>query len=222
MVVVGVCGSGLPAILYATAQTQISSSVAGLLNALTPIFAFILGVTFFSKKFRWSQLLGITLGFLGTLIIFFSRGTSNEQFPIFFGLLLVLATFCYGVSANTVSSKLKSLHPLVISTLSFSVIGPWALIYILTTDFISITASGDANYSLMALLTLSLVGTFGANILFFKLIQITDAVFSSSVSFITPVVALGWGFVDGEHISLNFILALVMILSGVFMVKFSK
>ena len=222
LIIVGICGSGLPATLYAIAQTQISSSVAGLLNALTPIFAFILAVTLFGKKFKWQQLLGITLGFLGTLFIFFSRSDGNEQFPVFFGLLIVLATFCYGVSANTVASKLKGLHPLVISTLSFSVIGPWALIYLCTTDFISITLAGEANLSLMALLTLSLVGTFGANILFFKLIQITDAVFSSSVSFITPIVALGWGFVDGEHISLYFFMALILILSGVFMVKFSK
>jgi len=222
LIIVGLCGSGLPALLYATAQTEISSSVAGLLNALTPIFAFLLGVAFFGKRFQIKQLLGITLGFSGTLIIFFSRGNGNEQFPILMGMLLVLATLCYGISANTVASKLKGLHPLVISTLSFAVIGPWALGYLLTTDFIPVTLTGEANVSLISLLTLSLVGTFGANILFFKLIQITDAVFSSSVSFITPIVALGWGFLDGEYISLYIMLALALILSGVFMVKFSK
>jgi len=170
--------------------------------------------------------MGIGLGFLGTLMIFFTRGEHSggtEGFPISYGLMIVLATLFYGISANVVASKLNGVNPLVISTISFSLIGPWALMYLLSTDFISQTMSTESGgFSFVALLILSLVGTFGANILFFKLIKITDAVFSSSVSFITPIVAMGWGFMDGEFISFYFLLALLLILLGVFLVKYGK
>ena len=221
--IIGLCGSGLPAFLYATAQTNISSGVAGLLNALTPIFTFILAILLFGRKFSWKHLLGISLGFLGCLIIFFSKQEGTAAFPISYGLLIVLATFCYGISANTVGRYLKDVHPLLISTVSFSLIGPWVMIYLLNTDFISVISTHDYGVqSFIALLVLSLVGTFGANILFFKLIQLTDPVFSSSVSFITPIVALMWGFLDGEYFSLLFFLSLALIFAGVFLVKFSE
>ena len=166
LLVVGLFGSALPAFLYATAQTQIPSAIAGLLNALTPIFAFILSVMAFGKSFSWQQLLGITLGFAGTAIIFFSQNEVSGDFPLLMGFLLVLATFCYGISANTVSSFLRTIHPLIISTVSFVMIGPWMLIYLLQTDFIThINTHEHSHISLLALMTLSLVGTFGANII---------------------------------------------------------
>ena len=71
-------------------------------------------------------------------------------------------------------------------------------------------------------MTLSLVGTFGANIIFFRLVQLTDAVFASSVSFLVPIVAFGWGVLDGESFSLAFFIALILIFTGVFLVKFKK
>ena len=221
--VVGICGSGLPAILYAVAQVHIPSGVAGLLNGLTPIFTFLLAITVFGKSFKWQQMIGISLGLIGTSLIFFHKNEVTGSFPILYGLLIILATFCYGVSANTVGKYLGELKPIMISTLSFMILGPWAMIYLLSTDFIHVVSSHpDAMTSFGSLLVLSLVGTFGANILFFKLIQITEPVFSSSVSFITPIVALFWGFMDGEFLSIFYVFALMLILSGVFLIKSHK
>jgi len=94
------------------------------------------------------------------------------------------------------------------------------LIYLLNSSFLGqLKSHPQAMGSFAALLVLSLVGTFLANILFFKLIQLTDAVFSSSVSFIIPIVALLWGVLDGEMISVYHLAALGLILSGVFLIK---
>lgn len=219
---IGLLGSGLPAVLYAIAQTHIASGVAGLLNALTPIFTFLLAIMVFGRSFSWKHLLGISLGFLGTLTIFCTKQDGLGHFPFSYGLLIVLATFCYGISANTVGRYLQDVPPIIISTVSFSLVGPWMLIYLLGTDFLDvINQHPEGGVSFAALLVLSLVGTFGANILFFKLIQITDPVFSSSVSFITPIVAFMWGFLDGEYFSFYFFLALIMILTGLFLIKFT-
>ncbi len=218
--VVGICGSGLPAFLYATAQTHVQSGVAGILNALTPIFTYILALLIFGKAFTWRQLIGIIIGFVGTCIIFFVKEDSEFSFNWGYGLLIVLATFMYGISANTVGKFLQETKALIISAISFLIIGPIATVYLLSTDFLYVVTATEAGISsLLALATLALVSTFLANIVFFKLIQLTDPVFSASVSFIAPVIALIWGFWDGEFVSVFYVLSLVMILYGVYLVK---
>ena len=220
MFIVGLCGSGLPAYLYAKAQTEVPSAIAGLLNGLTPIFTFILAVLLFGRKLESRHLFGILLGFIGTSLIFLSKHDGQISFPILFGMMIMLATFFYAISANTVSTYLREVNPIVISTMSFILIGPWMIIYLANTDFFSIISKHeDGLLSLSALTILSLVGTFSANILFFKLIQMTDSVFASSVSFLTPVVALLWGLWDGETFSYTFFFALMLIFYSVFLIK---
>lgn len=137
--------------------------------------------------------------------------------------LIVIATICYGISANTVGHFLSEMKPIMISTLSFVLIGPFALAYLLSTDFIHIISNTEgAGRSLTALIVLSIICTFLANILFFKLVQITEPVFSSTVSYLIPFVALGWGFLDGEYISIYHFLALSLILGGIIVVKYAK
>lgn len=221
--IIGLFGSALPALLYALAQTKIPSAVAGLLNGLTPIFTLLLAVLFFSRKGSWKHFLGIGLGFTGTCLIFLTKESSGTSFPIIYGLAIVLATMFYGISANTISSKLQGVHPMIISTVSFVIVGPFMLAYLMTTDFLTVIQTHSHGMeSLTALMILSLIGTFGANILFFRLIQMTDSVFASSVSFLAPVVALMWGVIDGETISPYFFLALILIFTGVFLVKFKR
>ncbi|NNE27712.1 MAG: DMT family transporter [Saprospiraceae bacterium] len=218
--VVGLCGSGFPAFLFAIAQTNIDSSIAGVLNSLTPIFTFVLAVLIFKHAFSSKQLAGVVIGFLGVLCIFFTNQQESTTFAPAFALLIIVATLMYAISANTVGRFLKSVDPLIISTVSFVLIGPFVLIYLLGSGFVAQMTSHEAGLSsTVALLILSLVGTFGANILFFKLVQLTDAVFSSSVSFIIPLVALFWGYIDGEHLSLLHFISLLLILFGVLLIK---
>jgi len=190
---------------------------------MTPIFTFLMAIIIFKQKFKSRQLIGITLGFLGILIIFLVGHEGEVAFDIRYALLIIVATIFYATSANTVNKYLKGVPPLIISTVSFTLIGPLMLLYLFSTDFVSqISAHPDGSESFVALLILSLIGTFLANILFFKLIQLTDAIFSTTVAFLIPFVALVWGFIDGEAIGVVHILALVVILGGIYLIKFGK
>ena len=62
-------------------------------------------------------------------------------------------------------------------------------------------------------------GTFAANILFYKLVQITNPLFSSMVSYLIPIVAIGWGFYDGELITIYHFIGFILILFGVYLSK---
>jgi len=221
--VVGICGSGIPAFLYAIGQTHVSSGVAGVLNSLTPIFSFLLAFLFFKQKYSIYQMLGISCGFIGIILIFLGGQNSGAHFEYAYAALIVIATIFYAISANTVNKFLKSEPPIVISTISFMLVGPFVMIYLLSTDVFELIQHHPEGWtSLWALIILSLVGTFGANILFFKLIQITDAIFSTSVAFLIPFVALFWGFWDGESIGLLHLVSLIIILFGIFLIKYSK
>ena len=223
LIIVGVCGSGLPAILYATGQSQLPSAIAGVLNSLTPICTLVISILFFTKRIDINQILGVSIGLIGVCVIFFIKENGSLAFPFLYAGLILLGSICYGISANTVSHYLSQVKPILISTVSFVIIGPIALAYLVTTDFIDIILHTEgAMISFYALMILSLVCTFFANILFFKLIQITEPIFSTTVSYLIPFVALGWGYIDGEYISTYHFLALILILGGIVIVKSAK
>jgi len=217
---VGLTGSGIPAFLFFIAQTQVSSSVAGLLNSLTPIWTLVIGIFIFKTGFTKNRILGVALGFAGAVSLLLLGGEKYIGGNPYYGILIVLATICYGTSVNIVQTFFSKTKPIVISAVSFFTIGPIGLIYLLSTDFIELlTTNKDAGYALGAVTLLSLFGTVMASILFYHLVQKTNAVFASSVTFLMPIVALAWGVVDKEIIGIPHIIAMVMILSGVYLIK---
>jgi len=71
----------------------------------------------------------------------------------------------------------------------------------------------------MYLIILSIVGTGLAKIMFNQLIQMSSPVFSTSVAYLIPIVAIIWGFIDGEKVSYLQLLAGVIILTGIYIVN---
>lgn len=220
--IVGLTGSGIPAFMYAIAQTQISSSLSGIFNSMTPIFTLVIGVLFFGAGKSWLKTLGVLLGFMGVYALFhYSQG--SEGGDLRYAWLLLVGTLCYGTSVNVVKTFFQDTRPWIISAVSFFMIGPPAMVYLLTSGAIpEIMSQPDVALSLGAALILSLVGTVLATIVFYKLVQDTNAVFGSSVAYIMPVVALLWGFLDGEILQLGHLLGMVLILTGVFLIKKAK
>ena len=132
---VGITGSGLPAFLFFFAQTQISSSVAGLLNSLNPIWTLLIGVGIFKLKFNNTKLLGVIIGFIGATSIILLGSEDILGGNPWFGIFIILATISYASSVNMVQAFFKGTRPLIISSVSFFMIGPPALIYLGFSDF---------------------------------------------------------------------------------------
>ncbi len=220
-VIIALAGNAIPAFLYALAETKIESGVAGLLNALTPIFTLLIGIWFFKhRKVPLTQKIGVLTGFLGAaMIILYHTGTDIKL--SYWSLLIVLATALYGLSGNVVETHLKNRYDaLSIAGIPFTFMLLPVAVLLLKTDVVHVLQTNpDALISSLALLVLSLVGTFMASVLFFKMLEISDAVFASSVSYIIPVVALFWGVMDDEHFSIWHVVSLCMILIGVYLIK---
>ncbi|MEM9856720.1 MAG: DMT family transporter [Bacteroidota bacterium] len=217
---VGMFGSFLPAFLFAIAQTQIQSSLAGILNALTPLFTMLLGLLLFSQRVTLKVTLGLILGFLGSVVLMFSGNSTSIEFNAY-ALLVVLATIFYATNLNLIKYKLPDVSSKAITSLSLFLVGPVALIHLLfNTDFIQTTSDVEGAYSALgALSLLGVLGTAIALILFNELVKITSPIFTSSVTYIIPIVAVIWGLVDGESLFLSHYLGMLLIIFGVYIVN---
>ncbi len=219
LLAVGLTGTALPALFFSTAQTQISSSLAGILNSLSPLFTLLLGIAFFKMAYQWSKALGVILGLLGASILILMSNRTGVSGDIWYALLVVLAALCYGTSGNLVGAYLKDMNSLIIAATSFGLVGIPGLIYLFAgTDFVHRMQFADHAWtSLGYVALLALFGTVAASVLFFRLIQWTSPLFSSTVAYLIPIVALLWGAIDGEPIYLFHFAGMGLILIGVYL-----
>ncbi|MDA9120833.1 DMT family transporter [Flavobacteriales bacterium] len=214
---VGLLGNGIPAFLFATAQTKIDSSLTGMLNSLVPILTMIFGLLLFGLKTWPLQVVGLIIGFIGALLLIIMPHGIDGFEP--HALLVVLASMCYAFNLNMVRKYLSKMPSMLITAGSFIWVGPLCLIYLFSTDFTTRFEHEYATESFGAIVILAVVGTTIAVLMFNKLIQSGGAVFASMVTYIVPVVAILWGVLDGESISFWSILGVTVILGGVYLVN---
>ena len=218
LIIVGLCGSGIPAFLFAIAQTRVSSSVAGILNSLTPLFTLVLGILIFGSTLVWSKVVGVLIGLAGAILLILFGSEEGIGGDLAYVLLIVLAGICYATSVNTVGAYLKDMDSIIISAVSFGVIGIPAGIYLLFSNFTTVFMEAEGAWEAFGYITILALGsTVLASIIFFKLVQWTSPVFASTVAYLIPIVALLWGVWDGEKISVFHILGMGLILTGVYL-----
>lgn len=216
-ILVGIFGSGTPAFLFSYAQTNLSSSMAGILNTLTPVFTLVLGILLFQLSANIYKKAGIALGFAGAIMLVYN-GSEIKGTLSMYAVLVVLATMCYAISVNIMHKYLKGLNPISIAALALLFVGPPAGIYLFFTDFPDrLIFHPDAMKSFGSLVILALFSTTIATVLFNRLVQMTGAIFSSAITYLIPVVALFWGFADGEVLQVIDLLGLLAILGGVYL-----
>ncbi|MCB0755298.1 MAG: DMT family transporter [Flavobacteriales bacterium] len=214
---VGLTGNGIPAFLFAIAQTKIDSSLAGMLNSLVPILTLGFGLLLFGLRTWFLQVVGLLIGFVGAvMLIVMPDGISGFQTE---SLLVVLASTCYAFNLNIVRRYLSKMPSMLITAGSFLWVGPACLIFLFSTDFVSRFNHEYALRSFGAIAILAIVGTTLAVLMFNRLIQSGGALFASMVTYIVPIVAIGWGFLDGEQISVWSVMGVLIILAGVYLVN---
>jgi drug/metabolite transporter (DMT)-like permease len=217
----GLTGNLIPAMLFAIAGQHLSSALSGMLNAFTPLFTLFIGIAFFAQPFIWKQMTGILVGLLGCLGLLFAGQGFNIDFNIH-GLWVVLATLLYGINMHLVKTRLSDMHPLTSTAGIFMVIGPLALIVLIYTGFFSLPLDEEHLWSFISAIALGLFGSAIGMLAFNQIIKWTSAIVASSVTYMIPIVALGWGFVDGEAIYMLQVVSMFVLLAGIYLVNKSK
>lgn len=210
-------GTFIPAFLFAVAQQHISSSVSAVLNSLTPLNTLLLGILAFGMDFKKTQIWGVFVGLLGCIILILSGAANNPEQNYWYATLIIVATVCYALNVNLIKKHLSDLSPLSISTGNFSVMIFPALIILISTGFFEKTFDFEVQKSIFFIGVLGVIGTGIANIIFFKLIQISSPVFATSVTYLIPVVAFFWGILDHETLSITQFFGAFVVLIGVFL-----
>jgi drug/metabolite transporter (DMT)-like permease len=215
----GILGNFIPAYLFCIAETQIDSSLAGILNSLTPMFTIIVGVLFFKVQTSMVKVLGMIIGFIG-LSILLGSGKDVSFHNLSFASLVILATLLYGINVNILSRYMQQLGSLNVASIAFAFLMiPSICVLYFTGYFNTDFGSPIVLRALAATSVLGIIGTSVATILFYYLVKQAGMLFGSMVTYGIPVVAVAWGIWDGESLNLIQIGCLGLILFGVYIVN---
>jgi drug/metabolite transporter (DMT)-like permease len=217
LIITGFLGTFFPSFFFAFAQLHIDSSVAAILNSLTPIFTVLVGITLFATRMLARQYFGVVLGFVGSLGLVWGGAQINPNQPIGYVLLIISASMCYAINIHFLKHKLSAVSPMAMTLGNFIAILPPALIMLFFSDFFSFQKlqNPEVITSLGYVATLAFFGTAIAKVMFNRFVKMASTVFVSSVTYTLPIVALFWGTLDGEKISSYQLLSTVVILVGV-------
>ncbi|MNQ06227.1 putative amino-acid metabolite efflux pump [compost metagenome] len=210
-------GTFIPAYLFAIAQTQIDSSVSSILNSLTPLNTLILGALFFGLNFRRNQIFGVLIGLIGSALLILNGAIHHPEQNYYYAILVLIASICYATNVNLIKKHLHDLTPLSITTGNFLVLLFPASIILVFSGFFDTVQVQEVQQSVLFIMILGVVGTGIANILFFKLIQMSSPVFATSVTYLIPVVAFFWGLLDNEMLTPVQFIGAFIILIGVYL-----
>lgn len=219
LLLVGVLGNLIPAFLFAYAQQHIKSSMAGMLNGLTPMFTLIIGAFIFNEVITSRKVWGILIGLLGsTTLLFIGAEGGIGEFNIY-ALYVVIATVCYGTGVNVIKAKLQGVKATITSSTSILFTLPFGLFYLIFDGYFNELHRPEIVESSLYIALLGSMGTGFALMLFYKLVEISNPLTASTVTYFIPFVAVLWGVFDGERLFLLHFICLGVILVGVFLIN---
>ncbi len=219
LLLVGIIGNGIPAFLFTKAQTQVSSSFAGMLNSMVPLFALVIGYIFYEVHAKSKNIAGVLIGLMGAVGLILINSNMSYSGQSYYPLFIVLATVCYAFSVNEIKQKLSELDGISIMAFAFFFIGPSAGIFLISSDFSQALSTPDYLQNFAYIFFLAVFGSVVATVLFTYLIKQTSALFASSVTYLIPIVAILWGIIDGEQIGILTLASIGIILAGVSLVN---
>lgn len=217
---VGLFGNCIPAFLFTTAETKVAPSLAGMLNSTTPLFVVVIAILVFKNVLSRTNYVGLILGFLGSSVLMLANGTEEFYGDSSYSLLILLATLCYAVSVNIIKNYLTNISPIAVTSVSFFFVGFPTTAYLLSTNFFEVLRENESGPAALGFVfLLSFFGTALAVLLFNYLVQITNAVYASTVTYLIPITAIFWGMLNNEPINFIHLLGMVIILLGVYLIN---
>lgn len=213
-----ILGTFFPAFLFAYAIQGIDSSIASILNSLTPLNTLIIGALVFGFTFKRYQVFGVLIGFLGTIILIFKGAELNPEQNYIYAALPILSSIGYAFNVNILKKYLFDLSALAVTVGNFIIlIIPTSIVLWYSDFFQTFEYNESMSSSLLYITVLAVFGTAFAKTLFNHLVQISSPIFSTSVTYLIPIVAVFWGLLDNEKLSFIQLSAGFIIMIGVYL-----
>lgn len=220
LILAAITGNFMPMFLFPIAETEVSSSIAGIINSMMPIFVIIVGALLWKFETTKRQIIGVLISFSGACILAFSGGEGGE-FKLIPILLLLLATLLYAISTTTVKSKLSDIPAKILSAFIFSLvlIFPSLIALVFAGFFNELKMDNNLLVGLGFVSLLSVFGTGLAMMLNYRLLSVSTPLFASTVTLLMPIVAIIWGILDGEKLTSMQVFGAVIILAGLIFLR---
>jgi drug/metabolite transporter (DMT)-like permease len=184
----------IPGYLFAVAETDVTSILAGIINAVTPLMTLLaIMLAFREEKPKSYQVVGLLLGFVGVLTVLGAWQGLGEN-PASAVIALLCAVACYGISfpysRKYVLPKKVKAESLAAGQLTMGAI---TLLPVYLID--GITTTNYRPGPVIAMLTLGILGSGFAYIWNFKIMEAAGSAIASTVTYVTPVVAVIVGII---------------------------
>ncbi len=189
--IVGLLNTAIPFVLFGWATLSLSAGNTAVLNGTTPMFGAIIAYFWLKDKLSLSAIIGICIGFLGVYFLMFDKITTNTGNVILPTLAVMLAAFCYGLSANYTKKYLQGISPLALA--AGSQIS--ATLVLLPISMFFLPSAIPSNSSIMAVIALGIMCTGIAYIMFFRLIATIGPAKTISVTYLIPIFGIIWGVI---------------------------
>ncbi|HEX5154189.1 MAG TPA: DMT family transporter [Parafilimonas sp.] len=220
VIIAGLLGNFCPAFLYCIAEIKIDSALTSILNALTPLCAIIIGIAFFKLAVTRQKVLGVVTGFIGLVLLPVASEGAISFANISYASFVLIATICYGTNVHVVNHYLKELSSIDIASIALSCFIPPCILILVFTGFFHLPlAQHEFIFSVAASFILGALGTALASVWFYTLVKTAGSIFASLVTYGIPFIAVLWGLIFGEHITVFAIGCLLIILAGVYIVN---
>lgn len=220
LLLAAISGNFIPMFLFPIAETMVSSSIAGIINSMLPILVIMVGAIFWKFQTTKRQLIGVGISFFGACVIAFSNGSGGDikLYPV---VLLLVAVLLYAINVTTVKSKLQGISAKVLSSFVFSfvLILP-SFVALMMAGFVKDFKPDEGHFiGLGYVALLSVFGTGLAMMLNYRLLNIATPLFASTVTLLMPIVAIIWGVLDGEILTMGQIIGGIVIVSGLLFLR---
>jgi drug/metabolite transporter (DMT)-like permease len=214
---IGLCNIAIPFTLIALGTSKINSYLASMLMATTPMSGSLLA-HFFTKneKITLFKSLGIIVGFLGIVFLFFDEIVINKSNYIYALLCIVGSTFYSIGGLLTLKIKKKGNENVTTSTTL------WSVIFLLPMSLIfeNPWAAEPSLGSTISLVYLGVIATGGAWLIRFRILTVNGLVFQTQVAYLIPIFGIFFGyFLMNEVITWKVIISLIIIITGIYIVK---
>ncbi|MFC6617706.1 DMT family transporter [Deinococcus radiophilus] len=209
LLTVALLNNAVPWTLFAWGELTVSSGIAAILNATTPLFTLLVAWLLKDAHVNSRMTVGVLLGLVGVGLTVSGSLIGGNATAL--GLAMILAAALSYALANTLAkSRLQGYAPLGIATLQLTLSGLMLLVPALLSGF-------PAEVTAKALASVAVLGIFGsglAYLLFYTLLSRTSATQASAITYILPIWGIFWGVLAGERYGLLPLLGVAVILAG--------
>ena len=213
-------GTFFPAFLFSFAITKVDSSFAAILNSFTPFNTLVFGALVFGFAFQKKQIIGILVGLIGTIMLIYNSESIDFKADYLYVSFILIASVGYAFNVNIIKKYLQNVNALAITTGNFILlIIPTLIVLYFSGFFTDFSFTPQTKHSVAYVAVLALFGTAIAKTVFNKLVQISSPIFSASVTYLIPIVAVIFGVLDGEKLGFLQLFSAFVILFGVYLVN---